>query len=43
MEYRLRSRDGGYRWHLVRATVVRDSSGAMIKWEAGVPGATFAK
>lgn len=32
MEYRLRSRDGGYRWHLVRARVMRDSSGAMIKW-----------
>lgn len=32
MEYRLRNRDGGYRWHLARSRVMRDSSGVMIKW-----------
>jgi diguanylate cyclase (GGDEF)-like protein/PAS domain S-box-containing protein len=32
MEYRIRSRAGGYRWHLVRATPLRDASGAIMKW-----------
>ncbi len=32
MEYRLRSAAGGYRWHLVRATPLRDASGKIIKW-----------
>jgi diguanylate cyclase (GGDEF)-like protein/PAS domain S-box-containing protein len=32
MEYRLRKAAGGYRWHLVRATPMRDSSGAIAKW-----------
>ena len=32
MEYRLRAVAGGYRWHLVRATPMRDSSGVIVKW-----------
>ena len=32
MEYRIRCADGGYRWHLTRATPMRDSSGAIVKW-----------
>ncbi len=32
MEYRLQDSAGGYRWHLVRATPMRDSSGAIVKW-----------
>ena len=32
MEYRLRSAAGGYRWHLVRATPMRDASGTITKW-----------
>jgi diguanylate cyclase (GGDEF)-like protein/PAS domain S-box-containing protein len=31
-EYRLRDAEKNYRWHLVRATPVRDSTGAIIKW-----------
>jgi diguanylate cyclase (GGDEF)-like protein/PAS domain S-box-containing protein len=31
-EYRLLNAQGIYRWHLVRATAVHDSSGAIIKW-----------
>jgi len=32
MEYRLRTVAGGYRWHLVRAAPMRDSSGVIMKW-----------
>lgn len=32
MEYRLRNVAGGFRWHLVRATPLRDSAGAVVKW-----------
>ncbi len=32
VEYRLRTAAGGYRWHLVRATPMRDSSGAIVRW-----------
>lgn len=32
MEYRLKTAAGGFRWHLVRATPMRDSSGAIVKW-----------
>jgi diguanylate cyclase (GGDEF)-like protein/PAS domain S-box-containing protein len=31
-EYRLRDAKGDYRWHLVRATSVRDSAGGVVKW-----------
>lgn len=32
MEYRVRNHAGGYRWRLVRATPMRDSSGQIVKW-----------
>jgi PAS domain S-box-containing protein len=32
IEYRIRRHDGVYRYHLVRATPVRDSDGYIIKW-----------
>lgn len=32
LEYRLRRRDGVYRWHLGRASPVRDAAGRVIKW-----------
>ncbi|MGA9554284.1 MAG: MHYT domain-containing protein, partial [Candidatus Sulfotelmatobacter sp.] len=32
VEYRLRGKDGTYRWFLGRANPIRDSSGAIIKW-----------
>jgi PAS domain S-box-containing protein len=32
IEYRLRRFDGVYRWHLGRATPVRDSQGQIIRW-----------
>jgi diguanylate cyclase (GGDEF)-like protein/PAS domain S-box-containing protein len=32
MEYRLRNAAGGYRWQLVRATPMRDSTGVIVKW-----------
>jgi diguanylate cyclase (GGDEF)-like protein/PAS domain S-box-containing protein len=32
MEYRLRKAAGGYRWHLARATPMRDSAGVILKW-----------
>lgn len=32
MEYRIRDREGQYRWHLVRATPMKDSTGAIVKW-----------
>jgi diguanylate cyclase (GGDEF)-like protein len=32
MEYRLQDTSGGYRWHLVRATPMRDSAGALVRW-----------
>ncbi|HEX8813289.1 MAG TPA: diguanylate cyclase, partial [Terracidiphilus sp.] len=32
VEYRLRTAAGGYRWHLVRATPMLDSSGTILKW-----------
>jgi PAS domain S-box-containing protein len=31
-EYRLRSRDGNYRWFRSRAVPIRDADGAIIKW-----------
>jgi len=31
-EFRLRRRDGVYRWHLTRALPVRDEQGAIIRW-----------
>ena len=31
-EYRLRRRDGAWRWHLGRAEPMRDSAGAVVKW-----------
>ena len=31
-EFRFRTTKGDYRWHLVRATPMRDSSGQIIKW-----------
>src|SRR4029077_17785528 len=32
VEYRLRTGAGGYRWHLVRATPLRDFAGNIVKW-----------
>lgn len=32
VEYRLRTAAGEYRWHLVRATPMRDGDGAIVKW-----------
>lgn len=32
MRYRLRGRDGAYRWHLVRATAMRDTDGSVVRW-----------
>ena len=32
MEYRIQNATGGFRWHLVRATPMRDSTGAVVKW-----------
>jgi diguanylate cyclase (GGDEF)-like protein/PAS domain S-box-containing protein len=32
VEYRLRTAAGGYRWHLVRATPMRDPAGTIVKW-----------
>jgi len=32
MEYRILDSKGGFRWHLVRATPLRDSSGSIVKW-----------
>lgn len=32
IEYRLRRHDGQYRWHLGRATPVKDSTGKILKW-----------
>ena len=32
MEYRIRTAVGTFRWHLVRATPMRDSSGTIVKW-----------
>lgn len=31
-EFRLRGRDGGYRWFLVRARAMRDAAGRVVKW-----------
>lgn len=31
-EYRIRTAGGEYRWHLVRATPMRDADGAIVKW-----------
>lgn len=32
IEYRLRRHDGQYRWHLGRATPVKDESGKILRW-----------
>lgn len=32
MEYRLLNTAGGFRWHLVRATPMHNSDGAIVKW-----------
>lgn len=32
VEFRIRGRDGTYRWFLTRAVPVRDDSGAIVKW-----------
>jgi diguanylate cyclase (GGDEF)-like protein/PAS domain S-box-containing protein len=32
MEYRLKNAAGGYRWHLARATTMRDPAGTIVKW-----------
>lgn len=32
MDYRVRSAAGNFIWHLVRATPMRDSTGAIVKW-----------
>lgn len=32
IEFRLRTAAGGYRWHLTRATPMRDSAGTIVKW-----------
>ncbi len=32
MEYRLINAAGGYRWHLARATPMRDAGGAIVRW-----------
>ncbi|HEY3973481.1 MAG TPA: diguanylate cyclase [Candidatus Sulfotelmatobacter sp.] len=32
MEYRLQNAAGGFRWQLVRATPMRDSAGAIVRW-----------
>lgn len=32
MEYRLRRRDGAYRWFIARATPLRDEAGRIVKW-----------
>ncbi len=32
LEYRMRRRDGEYRWHICRARPMRDSEGRILKW-----------
>lgn len=32
IEYRLRDRNGGFRWHLGRAVPIRDAQGKIVKW-----------
>jgi PAS domain S-box-containing protein len=32
IEFRLRRSDGAYRWHLTRATPIRDEAGQVVRW-----------
>ena len=32
MEYRLRARDGSYRWHIIRTVPIRDAAGRLEGW-----------
>ena len=32
IEFRLRRSDGAYRWHLARATPIRDEAGQVVRW-----------
>lgn len=36
IEYRIRRKDGEYRWHLIRAQPVRNEQGVITKWYGGM-------